>query len=91
MWCSVEVLKLCMYTKLTSFLLLGCFLMNATGPSSLRFFFGKPITVNSLPFGRPRFFCLGGSFRFEISNKFCREKIVSHHNSTLTLHGGKCT
>ena len=73
---SVSVRDRLFHLPLLSFSF-GCFLMNATGPSSLRFFFGKPMTVNSLPFGRPRFFCLGGRLRFEISNtKRERRKLV---------------
>ena len=63
--------------------------MNATRPSSLRFF-GKPMTVNSLPFGCPRFFCLGGSLRFEISNtKRERRKLVyayKTYTAQLNIH-----
>ena len=59
--------------------------MNATCPSSLRFF-GKPMTVNSLPYGCPRFFCLGGSLRFEISNtKRERRKLVYAYTGQLNI------
>ena len=39
----------------------GNFFKNGTGLSNLFFFLGNPITVFSAPFGRPRFFNLGGS------------------------------
>ena len=43
--------------------------MNDVGPLPLHFLFGKLMTVNSLPFGRPRFLSFDGSLRFEISKE----------------------
>jgi len=88
--CRIGGSKMAMYHILLSFSF-GCFFMNATGPSSLRFFFGKPITVNSLPFGRPRFLCLGGSLRFEISDGqgkhcYCNKYHLYLHHVLLSLH-----